>query len=193
MRKVEKMDKSVGGSRWNFRHWLPYTVIMLVFLLVDQLTKYLAVIYLKNKPALVLIEGVLELQYLENRGVAFSMFQGQKALILITNFMILAVVLFFLFRIPEERKYRILRAVLAVLSAGALGNIIDRIRFDFVVDFISFVLISFPVFNGADCFVVVGTIILFLLMIFVYKEEDLACLWSAVAPSAKKRENICKK
>ncbi len=176
MRKVEKS----GGVARSICQLLPYAGIIILMAALDQLTKYLAIVHLKDKPALILIEGVLELQYLENRGVAFSMFQGKKILILLIEFVVLAVILFFLFRIPEEKKYRILRIVLAVLSAGALGNIIDRLRFDYVVDFISFVLISYPVFNVADCFVVVGTIILFLLMMFVYKESDLEYLWGRV-------------
>lgn len=176
MRKEEKA--SIPAS--FFRQLLPYLFIMFTLTALDQLTKHLAVVHLKNKPALVLIEGVLELQYLENRGVAFSMFQGQKSLILAIEFVVLAGILFFLLRIPEEKKYRVLRVVLAVLSAGALGNIIDRVRLDYVVDFISFVLISYPVFNVADCYVVVGTFILFLMMMFVYKESDLEYLWSKV-------------
>ena len=63
-----------------------------------------------------------------------------------------------------------------MLIAGALGNIIDRIRFDYVVDFISFVLIHYPIFNVADCYIVVAAVMLFLLFMFVYKEEDLEFL-----------------
>ena len=68
------------------------------------------------------------------------------------------------------------KILLAVLIAGALGNIIDRVRFDYVVDFISFVLIHYPIFNVADCYVVVSAIVLFCLFLFVYKEEDLEFL-----------------
>ena len=63
-----------------------------------------------------------------------------------------------------------------MLIAGALGNIVDRLRFDYVVDFISFVLIHYPIFNVADCYIVVSAILLFLLFMFVYKEADLEFL-----------------
>ena len=148
-------------------------VIAGILLFLDQFTKYLAITHLKGQPAVVLINGVLELQYVENRGSAFSMLQGRKTLILCMGFALLAVLLFAVCKVPPKKKFRIVHVMLAALIAGALGNIIDRIRFDYVVDFISFVLIHFPVFNAADCFIVVCTIVLFFLFLFVYKEEDL--------------------
>lgn len=151
-------------------------LITMVLLFLDQFTKHLVTIHLKNQPPLVLIDGVLEFQYFENTGIAFSLFQGRKVFILITGFLVMAVILFFLFRIPEERKFRVIHVLMAVLIAGALGNIIDRIRFDYVVDFISFVLIHYPIFNVADCYIVVSAIVLFCLFLFVYKEEDLEFL-----------------
>lgn len=156
------------------------TAIVLVLLFLDQLTKYLAIQRLKGRPPMVLIEGVLEFQYLENTGSAFSLFQGKKAFILIMGIVFLAVILFFLYKLPARKKFRITHILVAVLIAGALGNIIDRIRFDFVVDFISFVLIHFPVFNVADCFIVVSAICMFLLFMFVYKEEDLEWIGSVL-------------
>ena len=143
---------------------------------LDQLTKYLVTVNLKGQPALVLIDGVLELQYFENTGIAFSLFQGRKAFILMTGFLVLAVILFFLFKLPCEKKFRIVHILLAAVIAGGIGNMIDRFRFDYVIDFISFVLIHFPVFNAADCFIVVSVIGLFILFLFVFKEKDLEFL-----------------
>ena len=133
--------------------WIDLLIAALL-LALDQFTKYLVTLHLKNQPPLVLIDGVLELQYFENTGIAFSLFQNRKSFILITGFHVL----------------------MSVLVAGALGNIVDRIRFDYVVDFISFVLIHYPIFNVADCYIVVSAILLFLLFMFVYKEEDLEFL-----------------
>lgn len=155
-------------------------LVMLVFLLLDQFTKYLAIVHLKGQPALVLIDGVLELQYVENTGVAFSMFQNRKIFILIMGFAVLAVVFFFLLKLPRQKKYLAVHILLSVLVAGALGNIIDRIRFDFVVDFISFVLIHYPVFNVADCYIVVSAVVLVILFMFVYREEDMGWISSAL-------------
>jgi len=151
-------------------------IIFVVLLIIDQVTKYLAIVHLKGNPAIVLIEDVLELNYLENRGSAFGMLQNQKVFLLFVGVVFMAMILFFLFKLPNEKKFRIAHLLLAAVVAGGIGNMIDRIRFDFVVDFISFVLINFPIFNGADCFIVIGTIGLFILFMFVYKEEDLEFL-----------------
>lgn len=151
-------------------------LLIILLLLFDQLTKQLAVDYLKDKPAFPLIKGVLELQYLENRGAAFGMLQNQKVFILFVGIIFLAVVLFFLFRLPEEKKYNITHILIAVIIAGGIGNMIDRFRLDYVVDFISFVLIQFPIFNVADIYVVLATIGLFIMFLFVYKEKDLEFL-----------------
>lgn len=147
-----------------------------LLLVLDQYTKYLAVRQLKNGPAYVLIDGVLELKYLENRGSAFGMLQNQKFFILFVGFVFLAVILFFLFKLPVEKKFRIVHIFLAAVIAGGLGNMIDRFRFDYVVDFIYFVLINFPVFNVADCYIVVSVIGLFILFLFVFQEKDLEFL-----------------
>lgn len=152
------------------------TLFMLILLAIDQLTKYLTIVHLKDNPAISLIDGVLELKYLENRGSAFGILQNQKFFILFVGVVFMMVILFFLFKLPSDKKFRIVHILLSAIIAGGLGNMIDRFRFDFVVDFISFVLINFPVFNVADCYIVVSTIGLFILFMFVYKEKDLEFL-----------------
>ena len=151
-------------------------VIAVVLLALDQFTKYLAIERLKDRPAVPLIDGVLELNYLENRGSAFGMLQNQKYFILFVGVVFMAVILFFLFKLPEGKKFCIVHIFLAAVIAGGAGNMIDRIRFDYVVDFISFVLINFPIFNVADCYIVVSVIGLFILFLFVFKEKDLEFL-----------------
>lgn len=151
-------------------------IIVAVLLAFDQFTKHLAIIHLKDKPAYVLIDGVLELQYLENRGSAFGILQNQKFFILFVGIVFLFVVLFFLFKLPEQKKFCILHILLAAIIGGGIGNMVDRFRLDYVVDFISFVLINYPIFNVADIYVVVATIGLFILFLFVYKEKDLEFL-----------------
>ncbi len=152
------------------------TVIAAVLLVLDQYTKKLAILYLKNNPPEVLIDGVLELQYLENRGSAFGMLQNQKFFILFVGIVFLMVILFFLFKLPAQKKYNIVHILLSVVIAGGIGNMIDRFRFDYVVDFISFILINYPIFNVADCYIVVAMIGLFILFVFVFKEKDLEFL-----------------
>lgn len=140
---------------------------------LDQYTKYLAVIHLKDKPAFIIFNGILELNYLENKGAAFGMLQNQKAFFIFVAIVILSVIGYVLLKTPDNKKYRILHLLLSLIAAGAIGNMIDRIRLNYVVDFIYFVLINFPIFNVADIYVTVSTAVLVIMLLFVYKESDL--------------------
>ena len=143
---------------------------------LDQWTKYLAVLHLKGQSPIVLWDGVFELYYLENRGAAFGILQGQKAVFLICTAVVLVLIAFYYNRLPGGRRYTLMRVVAVLLAAGALGNLIDRMRYSYVVDFLYFKLIDFPVFNVADCYVTVGAVLLAVLILFVYKEEELGFL-----------------
>lgn len=149
-----------------------FTFIFVVLLGLDQFTKYLAIINLKNQESLKLINGVLELHYLENRGAAFGVLQGQKLFILFVGLVVLAVILFCLIKLPDKKRYHILYYIAGAMVAGAIGNMIDRVRFDYVVDFIYFSLIDFPIFNVADIYITLSVIVLAIVVLFVYKEED---------------------
>ena len=131
-------------------------------------------IHLKDKPAFIILNGVLELNYLENNGAAFGMLQNQKAFFIFVAIVVLSVIGYVLFKMPDHKKYRILHLLLSLITAGAIGNMIDRIRLDYVVDFIYFVLIHFPIFNVADMYVTISTAALVIMLLFVYKENDLS-------------------
>ena len=136
-----------------------FTYLSLIFIsgiltILDQWTKQLAVIHLQNQPDFSLIPGVLSFHYLENRGAAFGVFQNRQILFLIMTTAILLFILYALWKMPQEKKYRPLRLLSYFITAGAIGNLIDRVRLGYVVDFIYFSLIDFPVFNVADILVV---------------------------------------
>ena len=149
-------------------------IIISALVALDQYTKYLAVIHLKDKPAFIIFNGVLELNYLENNGAAFGMLRNQKAFFIFVAVVVLSVIAYVLLKMPDQKKYRILHLLLSLITAGAIGNMIDRIRLNYVVDFIYFVLINFPIFNMADIYVTVSTAVLVILLLFVYKENDLS-------------------
>ncbi len=165
--------------KWNSKKiiYLMIDLFLLgILIFLDQFTKNQAVIHLKDKPAKILIDGVFELNYLENRGAAFGMFQNQKLLFVIIAVVMLIVIGYVLVKMPMTRKYRILEFILVFISAGAIGNMIDRVSMNYVVDFFYFVLINFPIFNVADIYVSVSCVILAILTLFYYKEEDFAFL-----------------
>lgn len=153
--------------------------ICLLFLF-DQFTKRLAVLHLKDAPAVPIISGVFELSYLENHGAAFGILQGQKTFLILTTSVTLLILIYLFFRLPEEKHYFYLHLLLVLLISGAIGNFADRCAHDYVIDFFYFKLIDFPVFNVADTYVTVAAALLFLLFFFYYKEEDLDFLFARI-------------
>ena len=150
--------------------------IGIIFIVViDQAAKVWAVNTLSDGPV-ILIKGVLELRYLENHGAAFGIFQGAQTFFLIVTAVFLIAAAFIYVRIPSGRKMAPLRFCLILMCGGAVGNLIDRVSLHYVRDFIYFSLIDFPIFNVADICVSVSAVILALLVLFKYKDEDLAFL-----------------
>ncbi len=145
---------------------------MILLIALDQYTKYLAVINLKDRPAISLIDGVFELKYLENRGAAFGMLQNQKVFFVFVACIILVAICYVLFRMPDKKKYCWLHILLVLIASGAVGNMIDRIRLEYVVDFFYIVLINFPIFNVADIYVSVACVLLAWFILFYYSEQD---------------------
>lgn len=141
-------------------------------LALDQLTKYLAVLHLKDQAPFVIIDGVFELHYLENRGAAFGLMQNMQFIFVIGAVLVFAVVIVLYRRIPLNNRFLPLRICAVLLCAGAAGNMIDRLRLNYVIDFFYFKLIDFPIFNVADCYVVAACIVFVLLVLFFYKDED---------------------
>ena len=138
----------------------------------DQLTKLLAVKNLKGKADIPLIPDVLYFQYLENRGAAFGIFQDRKIFLVLLTSLILVGVCYVLWKIPADKKYIYLKLLCFLITTGGIGNLIDRVRLDYVIDFIYFAPIDFPVFNVADIYVSVGMVFLFTVVLFYYKDED---------------------
>ena len=98
--------------------------------------------------------------------------QGQIPILIVSTVIILAVVLWIYSRIPDTKKYLWLRIIAVMVTAGAIGNFIDRLFRHYVVDFIYFELIDFPIFNVADMYVVIAAFLLIFVSIFVYKEDS---------------------
>ncbi len=147
-------------------------ILLIILVIIDRITKQMAVIKLKDQPAFNIINGVLEFNYLENRGAAFGMLQNQKIFFVFVAVIFLGVIIFVLFRAPDDKKYFKLHILLTMIAGGAIGNMIDRLKLDYVVDFIYIVLINFPIFNVADMYVTFATAILIIQVLFVYKEND---------------------
>ena len=152
-------------------------LLCVLLIAADQATKLLAVARLKDQAPFVLLPGVLELRYLENRGAAFGILQGQKIFLVLFTGLLSALIIYFYFRVPEGKRHLPVRIFLIMLFSGAIGNFIDRCRLDYVIDFIYFKLIDFPIFNVADCYVTIAVILFAIATLFVYKEEEMDFLF----------------
>ena len=102
------------------------------------------------------------------------MLQDEQGFFFLVGIVVFGMVLFALYRMPFTRRYLPLGVCMALLMAGAIGNMVDRIGQKFVVDFLYFCLIDFPIFNVADCYVTVAAFLLILLIMWYYQDEDLA-------------------
>lgn len=146
---------------------------ILILIWLDQFTKHLAKTILKPSGPFTLIPGVLELQYVENRGAAFGIMQNRQFFFILMTIVVLACVLVAMARLPEKTYYLPLFICMTFVAAGAVGNLIDRVLHHYVTDFIYFSLIDFPVFNVADIYVTCAAFALVVLMVFFYRDEDL--------------------
>ena len=96
---------------------LCFDLVLLIFLVaIDRITKHIAVIKLKDQPAYNIIDGILEFNYLENRGAAFGMLQNQKVFFVFVALVFLGVILFVMFRTPDDRKYFKLHILLTMIA-----------------------------------------------------------------------------
>ncbi|MDK2970684.1 MAG: signal peptidase [Candidatus Sumerlaeota bacterium] len=145
-----------GFAGW---HWaLSLTFGLVVF---DQLTKWLSVMFLAPAPAgegrtIVLIPRVFLLRYAENTGAAFSLFTGKVGLLAIVSLLASVFIVWWWTRIPSQEKWG--RVALTMILAGAVGNLIDRVRLGYVIDMFDAYIGSYdyPVFNVADALICVG-------------------------------------
>lgn len=139
-----------------------------VLVVIDQLLKKWVLATLPGAGRVEVVRGLFYLTYVENRGAAFGIFQGKTMILsVLTGIVLLAILIFLL---SSKASGGLLTATLTLILAGGVGNLIDRVTQGFVVDYLDFsAIFGFPVFNFADCCVVVGTILL--LCWFVWSER----------------------
>ena len=145
---------------------LVYFLIAFGLIAIDQLSKVWAAT--ATVAPIPLIPDVFELRYAENRGIAFSMLQGQRWIFVPVSLLMVVVLALMLLRSPL-RKHLVFSLSCTMVLAGAIGNVIDRVVHGYVIDFLYFKLIDFPIFNFADCCVVVGAILLCGCLLFAPK------------------------
>ncbi|MGB4659197.1 MAG: signal peptidase II [Mobilitalea sp.] len=142
-----------------------YIFIILAVIGIDQWTKYLAETQLMSISTLPLVQNLFHLTYARNTGAAFSILTDAQILLISVTAVVILGLISYLIKIRKTGDANI-KLSLALIIGGALGNLIDRIRLNYVTDFLDFTLINFPIFNFADVFVVFGVIILTFAVLF---------------------------
>lgn len=134
----------------------------LCIIIIDQLSKYFIKESLSLYESIPIIKNFLHITYVQNTGAAFSILQGKTLFFSIISILIIILIVYGVFKAPVTKKSH--RYVLSAIVGGAIGNLIDRIRFGYVIDFIDFRV--WPVFNIADCAIVIGVILLIYIIAF---------------------------
>lgn len=156
--------------------WLKNALFLAFLVAFDQITKYLAKTYIKGEKSYRFIPKIISFKYLTggNSGAAWGILSGRVLLFIVFTIFALIVIFKFIHNIYNmykvnyslNLKVKTLDILLIVLVAGALGNLIDRIIYGSVTDFISFDFINFPIFNVADSYITISCILLFIMCIF---------------------------
>lgn len=134
------------------------TLSVILLVVVDQITKLLTLSYIKPVGTMEIIKNILSFTYVENRGAAFGIMQDARWVFITMTVAIIALFIgYTLKRRPRGKLYYISSSM---IIAGGIGNLIDRIFRGYVVDMIEVKFIDYPVFNFADCCVVIGAILL---------------------------------
>lgn len=133
-------------------------IMIILIVAFDQITKYFASLKLADGSVAKFIPGVVQFKYAENTGMAFSMLSGARWVFIALTVVVCVGVFYYLF--SNRCKSLWLYWSLGVILSGGIGNLIDRIRFGYVVDFIEPTFVNFAIFNIADCAVTCGAVVL---------------------------------
>lgn len=131
-------------------------IIVISAIAADRISKVVCRQYLRPLGSVPVIKGIFHLTYVENTGAAFGMLQGSTWFLALTNALVSAAVAYLILKNKPQNRY--VKLSLSLILGGALGNLVDRVLFGYVVDFLDFRI--WPVFNIADSCVVVGAILL---------------------------------
>ena len=149
--------------------YIIYTAAILVGIGLDQLTKLLAVKYLKPVASVPIIKDVLHLTFVTNDGMAFGMLDDKRWIFMSVSVIMIAVLGYLLYAGRLENK--LYKISVSMIISGGIGNMIDRIMLGEVIDFVDFCLIDFAVFNVADSIVCIGAGLLVLALVLEIIEE----------------------
>ncbi len=146
-----------------------WSIIIALSVILDRVTKHLAVKYVMPNGKMPFIDGVLGFKYAENTGMAFGLMKNMRWVFIVTSTVVIIALLIFMI-VRKKDIPPLLGISLSMVIGGGLGNQIDRIFYGYVVDFLEFQFVDFAIFNVADSFVTVGVVLIILDILFINKE-----------------------
>jgi len=149
------------------------SIAIILLVALDQFTKFITVNHLQAYgDAVQIIDGVIEFKYIKNTGAAFGMLDNGTLILSVLVSVVVVLIIVFQRKIPRNKHYLPIHVLITFILAGAIGNLIDRIRLQYVVDMIHFYWFEFPIFNVADIYVTCSAFILMILLFTKYKNLE---------------------
>lgn len=147
---------------------MPILLVVLIVVIIDQLSKFYIQTHMVSGMSIPIVKDIFHITYVLNPGAAFGLFEHQTLFFLIVAVALVVGAIYYYPRIPKQ--YRLLRFGTGLMVGGAIGNVIDRIKTGYVVDFFDFRI--WPVFNMADAAIVCGVGCIIFTMIYLHKEDE---------------------
>ncbi len=147
---------------------MKYYLLSFIIVLIDQVSKYLTQAYVDIGQQIEWIPGLLSITHIHNTGAAWSILEGQMWFFYIITVIVVVMLIYYMQQMKNEP---LLKTGLAFILGGALGNFIDRLLHQYVIDMIQLDFIDFPIFNLADTALTIGVILLFIQYIFLDRQE----------------------
>ncbi|MDO5456802.1 MAG: signal peptidase II [Atopococcus tabaci] len=147
---------------------MKYYLLSFIIVIVDQLSKYLTTAYIELGEQVEGLPGLLSITHIHNTGAAWSILEGQMWFFYIVTVIVALMIIYYM---QQTKNQPLLQTGLAFILGGAVGNFIDRLLHQYVIDMIQLDFIDFPIFNIADMALTVGVILLFIQYIFFDREE----------------------
>ena len=126
----------------------------LIIVLLDQITKFFIKTNFQLNESFSLIKSIFHLTYIQNTGAGFGILKSQTLILIFISLIVIGVILYYISSIKEKEK--LLQILVGFVLGGTIGNLIDRLTYGFVIDFLDFQI--WPIFNFADSFVTIGVI-----------------------------------
>lgn len=144
------------------------TLIIVLITILDQLSKYLVNLHLKDAAAIQVLPSVLSFRYHENKGAAWGMLADHRWVFMIISTIAIVAIIGYLVWTRKKKDSKLFRISLCFFAGGGIGNMIDRVALGYVIDFLRFDFIDFPIFNVADSFITVGAALMILNLILEF-------------------------